>query len=116
LARWPARRAVQHARDRIRVITDRSRLLLSAGQIVRELNWFLRGWAGFFRYGNSALILGQIRNYALERLAIWLSKRGTRRRARGWGMAQILLSPTHLGLVRLDGIVVPPRPFRAWRG
>ena len=116
LARWPARRAVQHARDRIRVITGRPRLLLPPGQIVRELNWFLRGWAGYFRYGNSALMLGQIRNYALQRLAIWLSKRGNQRRAWGWGMTQILLSPTHLGLVRLDGTVIPPRPFRDWRG
>ena len=116
LARWPARRAVQHARDRIRIITGRSRLLLPPGQIVRELNWFLRGWAGYFRYGNSALMLGQIRNYALQRLAIWLSKRGNQRRAWGWGMTQILLSPSHLGLVRLDGTVIPPRPFRDWRG
>src|SRR5664279_1611361 len=37
-------------------------------------------------------------------------------RAWGWGMTQILLSPSHLGLVRLDGTVIPPRPFRDWRG
>ena len=116
LARWPARRAVQHARDRIRIINGRPRLLLPPGQIVRELNQFLRGWAGYFRYGNSALLLGQIRNYALQRLALWLSKRGHRRRAWGWGITQVLNSPDHLGLVRLDGAVVPPRPFRAWRG
>jgi hypothetical protein len=67
------------------------------------------------RYGNSALLLGQIRNYALTRLALWLSKRGNRRRAWGWGMTQVLLSPNHLGLISLDGIVVPPRPFRAWK-
>ena len=107
---------MQHARDRIRIITGRPRLLLPPGQIVRELNQFLRGWAGYFRYGNSALLLGQIRNYALQRLALWLSKRGHRRRAWGWGMTQVLNSPDHLGLVRLDGTVVPPRPFRAWRG
>jgi RNA-directed DNA polymerase len=115
LARWPARRAVQHARDRIRSITARSRLLVSVEQIVDELNVFLRGWTGYFRYGNSALVLGQIRNYALTRLALWLSKRGKRRRAWGWGMVQVLRSPNHLGLISLDGIVVPPRPFRAWK-
>jgi RNA-directed DNA polymerase len=115
LARWPARRAVQHARDRIRSITARSRLLVSVEQIVDELNVFLRGWAGYFRYGNSALVLGQIRNYALTRLALWLSKRGKRRRAWGWGMVQVLRSPHHLGLISLDGIVVPPRPFRVWK-
>jgi group II intron reverse transcriptase/maturase len=115
LARWPARRAVQHARDRIRSITVRSRLLVPVEQIVEELNLFLRGWAGYFRYGNSALLLGQIRNYALTRLALWLSKRGKRRRAWGWGMTRVLLSANHLGLISLDGIVVPPRPFRAWK-
>ena len=115
LARWPARKAVTHARERIRFITDRSRLLVPVEEIVRELNLFLRGWAGYFRYGNSALLLGQIRNYALRRLALWLSKRGKRRRAWGWGMTQVLLSPDHLGLISLDGIVVPPRPFRDWR-
>ena len=115
LARWPARRAVQHARDRIRSLTARSRLLVPVEQIVEELNLFLRGWAGYFRYGNSALLLGQIRNYALTRLALWLSKRGKRRRAWGWGITQVLRSPNHMGLISLDGIVVPPRPFRAWK-
>ena len=115
LGRWPSRKAVQHARDRIRSITARSRLLVPVERIVEELNLFLRGWAGYFRFGNSALMLGQIRNYALTRLALWLSKRGKRRRARGWGMTQVLQSPNHLGLISLDGIVVPPRPFRAWK-
>jgi RNA-directed DNA polymerase len=115
LARWPTRKALQHARDRIRSITARSRLLVPVEHIVEDLNLFLRGWSGYFRYGNSARVLGQIRNYALTRLALWLSKRGNRRRAWGWGMTQVLLSPNHLGLINLDGIVVPPRPFRAWK-
>jgi group II intron reverse transcriptase/maturase len=46
LARWPSRKAVQHARDRIREITARERLLLPAEVIVTELNQFLRGWPG----------------------------------------------------------------------
>ena len=47
LARWPSRKAAQHARDRIRQITDRKRLLLPDEQIVQELNQFLRGWGGY---------------------------------------------------------------------
>src|SRR2546430_6138670 len=46
LARWPSRKAIQHARDRIREITARQRLLVPAEVIVTELNLFLRGWAG----------------------------------------------------------------------
>jgi len=28
----------------------------------------------------------------------------------------VLLSPDHLGLIILDRTVIPPRPFRPWRG
>ena len=53
LARWPADKAMQHARDRIRELTGRSWLLLSPEWIVEDLNRFLRGWAAYFRFGNS---------------------------------------------------------------
>ena len=32
-------------------LTDRRRLLLRSETIVRDVNAFLRGWAGYFRYG-----------------------------------------------------------------
>jgi RNA-directed DNA polymerase len=48
LARWPADKAMRHARDRIREITDRSRLLLPVEVVAAELNAFLTGWAGYF--------------------------------------------------------------------
>ena len=44
---------MQHARDRVRELTARDRLLLPVEEIVEDLNRFLRGWAGYFRYGNS---------------------------------------------------------------
>jgi RNA-directed DNA polymerase len=84
--------------------------------IVTELNLFLRGWAGYFRYGNSARVLGQVGNYALWRLGLWMSKKGNRRHGWRWGVTQVLLSPDHLGLASLHRIVIPPRPFRDWRG
>ena len=99
LARWPSRKAAQHARDRIREITGRERLLVPAEVIVTELNMFLRGWAGYFRYGNSARVLGQVGNYALWRLGLWLSKKGNRRHGWRWGVTQVLLSPEALLLV-----------------
>ena len=51
LVRVPSRRAMQRARDRIRELTARSRLLLPTERIVQDVNRFLRGWAGYFRYG-----------------------------------------------------------------
>ena len=46
LARWPSRKAAQHARDRIRQITERKRLWMADEWIVEELNQFLRGSPG----------------------------------------------------------------------
>ena len=43
-------------------------------------------------------------------------KKGKRRRSWDWGMRQVLASPSHLGLISLDGAVIAPRPFRDWRG
>jgi RNA-directed DNA polymerase len=43
LARWPSRRAMQHARDRVREITARERLLFPVEEIVQDLNRYLRG-------------------------------------------------------------------------
>ena len=114
LARWPADKAMQHARDRIRELTDRRRMLLDVHYIVGEVNRFLRGWAGYFRYGNSAVRFEKIRSYALMRIAGFIAKKHRRTRAFGrWVIAYA--SNNQLGLIRLDGTVVAPRPFRAWR-
>ncbi len=43
LARWPADKAMQHARDRLRELTRRSRLRLPVKWIVEDMNRFLRG-------------------------------------------------------------------------
>jgi Group II intron, maturase-specific domain len=40
--------------------------LLRVEHIVEEINRFLRGWAGYFRYGNSALRFEKIRSPAAE--------------------------------------------------
>jgi len=114
LARWPADKAMQHARDRIRELTRRSRLLLAPEWIVEDLNRFLGGWAAYFRFGNSAARFEKIRSYARMRLALFIAKRTRRSRGFGWSVVAFQ-SPDQLGLVTLSGIVVDPRPFRDWR-
>jgi len=114
LARWPADKAMRHARDRIRELTDRRRQLHSVEAIVRDVNAFLTGWAAYFRYGNSAERFGTIRNYTSMRMALFVAERHKRSRGFGWHVVAYA-SPDHLGLVSLAGIVVAPRPFRDWR-
>jgi RNA-directed DNA polymerase len=115
LVRWPSRQAMGHARERIREITARSRLRVPVEQIVRDLNRFLRGWAGYFRYGNSARHFNLIEHHAHNRLALFVAKRHQRSRAYGWQMVTYR-SPSRVGMISLSGTVVAPRPHRAWRG
>jgi RNA-directed DNA polymerase len=115
LARWPSRQGMQRARDRIREITDRRWLLRPVDDTVREVNAFLRGWADYFRYGNSAHHFGTISDYAARRVAWHVAKRHKRPRGYGWSVLAFQ-SPDRLGLIDLNGIVVAPRPHRAWRG
>jgi RNA-directed DNA polymerase len=114
LARWPADRAMKHARDRIRELTRRSRLLLRVEVIVDEVNRFLRGWAAYFRYGNSAVRFEKIMHHVWTRIALVIAKRHKRSRAYGWSVLAYQ-SPDHLGLISLSRTVVAPRPFKDWR-
>ncbi len=114
LARWPANKAMQHARDWIRELTDRSLLLLPVNATVDRVNRFVRGWSAYFRFGNSTRHFEKVRDYMRMRLAMLISKRHKRSRAFGRSVV-FFQSPNHLGLFSLDGIIAAPRPFRAWR-
>ncbi|MFI9588624.1 reverse transcriptase domain-containing protein [Streptomyces sp. NPDC052236] len=54
LYRWPSQRALKVLRDKVRAATSRSRTERPVAAVVAELNPVLRGWAGYFRKGNSA--------------------------------------------------------------
>ncbi len=114
LGRWPADKAMQRVRDRIRELTVRSRLLLSVDTVVQDINRFLRGWAAYFRYGHSVHRFNLIRSYALERLAIFIGKRHKRGRRFGLNVVAYA-SPDQCGLISLNGIVVAPRANKPWR-
>lgn len=112
LIRVPSRRAMQRARDRIRELTARSRLLVPPERVVQDVNRFLRGWAGYFRYGNVAREFAKLRWYAALRLFLWWTKR--QRWRHRWRTRRHSIAD-RLGLLTLDGWVVAPRPNRPWR-
>jgi len=96
------------ARTRIRELTARSQLRRPIAAVVADLNQFLIGWRGYFRHGNSAQFFDKISLYAVNRLAIFVANRHERERRWGW-WAVARQSPEHLGLIDLNGIIVPPR-------
>jgi RNA-directed DNA polymerase len=114
LARWPSRKAMQNARDRIREMTRSEVLRDGLRAVVERLNRFLRGWAEYFRYGVSARALSRIRAFAADRLARLLARQHGRRP--GWGRAVLFYHcRDQLGLLDLRGVVIPPRPHVPWR-
>jgi group II intron reverse transcriptase/maturase len=114
LARWPSDRAMQRARDRIRELTRRSRLLLPVEAVVEDLNRFLRGWANYFRYGHSAIRFATIQQHARDRLALFIGKR--HKRGRGFGLSVLAYQSTdYCGLFNLNGTVIAPRANKPWR-
>jgi group II intron reverse transcriptase/maturase len=114
LARWPSDKAMQHARDRLRELTDRSRFRVPVEEVVQEMNWFLNGWAGYFKFGNSGRRFAQLSWYAQMRLGLFLSKRYDRGRRFGRWLVGVR-APARLRLACFAGIVVAPRPNRPWR-
>jgi group II intron reverse transcriptase/maturase len=113
LVRWPSRKAMQHARDRIREMTERTQLRKPPEVIVQGVNRYLRGWAGYFRHGNSTEAFQAIRAYAADRVVLFVAKLRRCSRAQGWQL--YYRSPDHFGLVYIDGTVVLPRPRQTWQ-
>ena len=113
LARWPSRRAMARARDRIRELTARRLLARPIEAVVGSINRFLAGWGAYFRHGNSSACFDAIEHFVTERLVLFISKKH-QQRGRWFGRRVLFASPTRLGLVRLAGTVSAPRPNR-WR-
>ncbi|WUE13179.1 hypothetical protein OHA25_38295 [Nonomuraea sp. NBC_00507] len=58
--------------------------------------------------------MGKIRHYAIHRLAIFIGKR--HKRGRRFGIDVVAYrSPDQCALIKLSGIVVPPRAGKPWR-
>jgi RNA-directed DNA polymerase len=101
---------MRRARERIHELTDRRRLRLPVEEVVQDVNRFLRGWAGCFRYGNSADAFDTITLHAQARMAAFVAKRHKRSARYGWWA--IHQSPDRMGLINLGGTIVAPRPNR----
>ena len=123
LARWPSQRAVPHARDRIRFLTMRARLVAPVEQVVAgKSTASCAAGPGSFVSGTRPGCSTRSGSSPSPGSRLFIAKR--HQRGRAWGFAQVYRSPVHLGLVSLNGIVVAPdrtgrgglRPYTAGEG
>ena len=105
LQRWPATRAMNAIRAKVREATDRRFVGHSLAWIVGNLNRVLRGWGAYFRYGNSARKFADIDSYVHERLAIFASIKHGLRYHRNWSRRFSWAWLRDLGVYRLSGRV-----------
>jgi len=77
LHRWPAQRAMQRIRSRVKERTHRSRCHADIRDVIKSLNPVLRGWGNYFRTGNAAKRFNQLDGYVWRRLlALLIARKG----------------------------------------
>jgi RNA-directed DNA polymerase len=72
--------------------------------VVQALNCFLKRWGGYFRYGNSTLQFKKLDAFVFECVARFIARKHG---SRSWrrGLADLIESPTRLGLHRVAGTI-----------
>jgi hypothetical protein len=105
LYRWPAQKAMQAIRHRIKELLTPGYLGVAAETLVEQLTPVLRGWTVYFRRGNSARAFALIDSYVHERLALFVSKKH-KQVGRGWKTRYPLSWLREIGVFRLSGTLV----------
>ena len=108
LQRWPAQRAMQRIRQRVKALTLRPVCHRDLRDTIAQLNPVLRGWGAYFRTGNAAIKFGQVDDYVNWRLKRLLVKRHGRQLRAGQADQWTGDFFHALGLHRLRGTIRYP--------
>jgi RNA-directed DNA polymerase len=71
----PADKSLKKIKAKLTELTGRNLTNIPLGDIVGNVNRSLRGWANYFHYRNSSLVMSKARNHAENRLRTHLMKR-----------------------------------------
>jgi len=76
----PSQKSRRILREKIGGILNHRTHWRSIEEVVEEANEVLRGWAGYFHYGNSTAVMNRLKHYSQNRFRRWLwRKHGCRR-------------------------------------
>jgi len=84
LNRWPSKRSMKRLKAKVKSVIHRSASVKDAKEFAKKLNPILRGWANYYRTGNSRKKFGQLDRYLWEKLVLFENKRRRNRKGSHW--------------------------------
>jgi len=72
----------QKLRDKVRERLNHWTMVQEEGETVRSLNRLLKGWAGYFRFGNRSRVFSKMQYYVSRKVERWLRRRHGQKLAR----------------------------------
>jgi RNA-directed DNA polymerase len=74
----PSKKAVASIRQKVRAKTSRSTLHMSLDEVLKSLNWAVRGWANYFRHAVAKRLFGHLDSHAWRRIVTWIRRKHNR--------------------------------------
>ncbi len=74
----PSKKAVASIRQKVRAKTSRSTLHMDLDEILKSLNWALRGWANYFRHAVAKDLFGHLDSQTWSRIVTWIRRKHNR--------------------------------------
>ena len=108
LHRWPAAKAMNRIRERVRQMTSRGRCHQDVRGVIAELNPVLRGWGQYFGSGNPARQFLSVDSFVVRRLRRLRVARKERHLRAGEAQRYTRAYFESLGLYRLRGTIHYP--------
>ena len=71
----PSRKAMKHVRSEIKQLTTERYSATPTEVVIQRVNEVVRGWVGYFHYGNCANALSDLRKYLVWRMRIYLRRK-----------------------------------------
>jgi len=87
-------------RDKLREKLNHWTLWRAADEVIPEVNRLLKGWGGYFHYGNSTRVCDRMNQYAAMRVQRWLWRKGGCQKAQ-WATNPREVLQERYGLYRL---------------
>lgn len=72
---YPSKKSLSKVTEKVKLLTSMSRVNLTMGGILSQINPVLRGWVYYFRFAHSKKTFSYLRDYSRARVFRWMRKK-----------------------------------------